>query len=46
MNGVKNAARAGYEVLMAGGHAIDAVEAACNVMEDDEYLNAGITISI
>lgn len=43
MNGVKDAANAGYAVLKAGGSAIDAVEAALRSMEDDEYLNAGKT---
>ena len=41
INGVKNAAIAAYKVLSAGGHAIDAVEAALRSMENDEYLNAG-----
>lgn len=41
MNGVKNAAMAGYKVLKNGGHAIDAAEAALRSMEIDEYLNAG-----
>lgn len=43
MNGVKDAANAGYALLKAGGSAIDAVEAALRSMEDDEYLNAGKT---
>lgn len=41
MNGVKDAANAGYVLLKAGGSALDAVEAALRSMEDDEYLNAG-----
>lgn len=41
INGVKNAAIAAYKVLSAGGHAVDAVEAALRSMENDEYLNAG-----
>jgi len=32
---------AGYEVLLRGGCALDAVEAAINVMEDDPLFNAG-----
>lgn len=44
MNGVKNAATVAYNILKAGGHAVDAVEAANRCMEDDEYLNAGKVI--
>lgn len=40
-NGVKNAAHSGYKLLISGGHAIDAVEAALRTMENDEFLNAG-----
>ncbi|XP_028513558.1 isoaspartyl peptidase/L-asparaginase [Exaiptasia diaphana] len=43
VNGVKKAARMGYECLMTGGEhaAVDAVEAAIKVMEDDSNFNAG-----
>lgn len=41
VEGVKAAARAAYAVMKAGGHAVDAVEAALRSMEDDQYLNAG-----
>jgi beta-aspartyl-peptidase (threonine type) len=36
------AARAGYAVLSRGGTALDAVEAAVRVLEDDPVFNAGI----
>ncbi|XP_031561892.1 isoaspartyl peptidase/L-asparaginase-like isoform X2 [Actinia tenebrosa] len=41
--GVKKAARAGYDILMRDGEnaAVDAVEAAIKVMEDDSNFNAG-----
>jgi beta-aspartyl-peptidase (threonine type) len=38
---VERAAEAGWEVLRDGGAAIDAVEAAARVLEDDPELNAG-----
>ncbi len=38
--GVRLAARAGWEVLSAGGSALDAVEAAVRVLEDDPTYNA------
>jgi L-asparaginase / beta-aspartyl-peptidase len=41
VKGVKKAARLGYKVLMEGESAIKAVEKAVNVMEIDEYFNAG-----
>lgn len=41
MKGVKLSAKAGFEILQKGGSALDAVEAAVRVMEDDEYFNAG-----
>lgn len=40
-NGVKVAARQGYDVLVSGGSATDAVVAAVSAMEDDFNLNAG-----
>lgn len=39
--GVKLAARKGYEVLLEGGSAVDAVEAAVRNMEDNSIFNAG-----
>lgn len=42
LRGCRMAAKAGYDVLRNGGSALDAVEAAVNVMEDDEAFNAGI----
>src|SRR5262249_22750206 len=39
--GVEKAARAGWEVLSGGGAALDAVEAAVRVLEDDGEFNAG-----
>jgi beta-aspartyl-peptidase (threonine type) len=39
--GCLNAARAGHAVLRAGGRALDAVEAAVSVLEDDPNFNAG-----
>jgi beta-aspartyl-peptidase (threonine type) len=39
--GVRNAARAGSEILSAGGSAVDAIELAVSVMEDDPVFNAG-----
>jgi beta-aspartyl-peptidase (threonine type) len=39
--GCKAALMEGWEVLTSGGHALDAVEAAIRVMEDDPHLNAG-----
>lgn len=38
---LEEALNAGYDVLKAGGHAVDAVEAAINVMEDNALFNAG-----
>ena len=40
-NGVANALTAGYAELERGGSAVDAVEAAVAVMEDDETFDAG-----
>lgn len=41
LNGVRHAMSAGWRVLEAGGTAIEAVEAAVLVMEDDETFDAG-----
>jgi beta-aspartyl-peptidase (threonine type) len=40
-NGIGNALDAGYAVLERGGSALDAVQAAITVMEDDEIFDAG-----
>jgi L-asparaginase / beta-aspartyl-peptidase len=42
LKGVKNALAAGWQVLHRGGSAIEAVEAAVVVMEDDETFDAGL----
>jgi L-asparaginase / beta-aspartyl-peptidase len=39
--GVANALKAGWDILKAGGSAVDAVEAAIIVMEDDDTFDAG-----
>ena len=39
--GIKNALRAGSSILEKGGGALDAVEAAVRVLEDDPHFNAG-----
>jgi beta-aspartyl-peptidase (threonine type) len=41
LNGVRNAMAAGWRVLAGGGDALDAVEEAVVVMEDDETFDAG-----
>jgi beta-aspartyl-peptidase (threonine type) len=41
LNGVRNAMAAGWHVLKHGGWAVDAVEEAVVVMEDDETFDAG-----
>ncbi|MGH9516974.1 MAG: isoaspartyl peptidase/L-asparaginase [Terriglobales bacterium] len=41
LNGVNNAVNAGWLALESGGSALDAVEAAVVVMEDDEAFDAG-----
>jgi len=41
LNGVHSAAAAGWKVLNRGGRALDAVEEAVVVMEDDETFDAG-----
>ena len=44
IDGVKKATVAGYKVLINyGGSALDAVEAAVRVLEDDPVFNAGMT---
>ncbi len=39
--GIQNALRAGWAVLQRGGSALDAVQAAITVMEDDDTFDAG-----
>ncbi len=39
--GIRNALEAGYAILMRGGSALDAVEAAITAMEDEEAFDAG-----
>jgi beta-aspartyl-peptidase (threonine type) len=41
LEGVRRAAEAGWAVLRAGGSALDAVETAVRVLEDDPTFNAG-----
>ena len=41
LNGVRHAVDAGWKVLERGGSALDAIEAAIVVMEDDETFDAG-----
>ncbi len=41
LKGVRNAMAAGWRVLAAGGEALDAVEEAVVVMEDDDTFDAG-----
>ena len=41
INGVRNALNAGWRVLERGGTALDAVEEAVVIMEDDETFDAG-----
>ncbi|HYF30489.1 MAG TPA: isoaspartyl peptidase/L-asparaginase [Chitinophagaceae bacterium] len=40
-SGLEKAIRAGYEILEAGGSAVEAVEEAIKLMEDDPLFNAG-----
>lgn len=40
-NGLRNALKAGWDVLTRQGSALDAVEAAITIMEDDETFDAG-----
>src|SRR6476661_5258185 len=42
LNGVRNAMAAGWRVLERGGLALDAVEEAVVIMEDDEAFDAGL----
>lgn len=44
--GVQAAAKTGYEILMNGGSAVDAVEAAVVSMEDDPAFDAGYFFSL
>ncbi|UCH31544.1 MAG: isoaspartyl peptidase/L-asparaginase [Candidatus Bathyarchaeota archaeon] len=44
--GVKRAAKAGFDVLRRSGTALDAVEAAVMMMEDDSTFNAGLGSSL
>jgi L-asparaginase / beta-aspartyl-peptidase len=41
-NGIRRALKAGWKVLLAGGAALDAVEATIVVLEDDPTFDAGI----
>lgn len=41
LDGIRDATRAGWEVLNAGGSAIDAVEASVRVLEDNPVFDAG-----
>jgi beta-aspartyl-peptidase (threonine type) len=41
LEGVRRACAAGWSILRAGGSALDAVEAAVRVLEDDPLFNAG-----
>ncbi|ABS25710.1 isoaspartyl peptidase/L-asparaginase family protein [Anaeromyxobacter sp. Fw109-5] len=41
LEGVRRACEAGWAILLAGGSALDAVEAAVRILEDDPTFNAG-----
>ncbi|KAJ8941057.1 hypothetical protein NQ318_006831 [Aromia moschata] len=41
IEGVKTAAKVGYDILLKGGSVIDAVEVSVRYLEDDENFNAG-----
>lgn len=43
IQGIQEAVREGYITLKETGHALDAVERAIKVMEDNGYFNSGIT---
>ena len=42
VEGVKIAARVGYDILKRGGTAVDAIEAAVRSLEDDPAFDAGL----
>ena len=42
--GVKNAAKTGYQVLVSGGSALDVVTEAVKVLEDDPAFDAGTNV--
>lgn len=44
LNGCQTAVKVGYDVLKNGESALDAVEAAVRVLEDNEAFNAGILL--
>lgn len=46
LEGVKRAAKTGFEILKRGGSAVDSVEEAVAVMEDDGTFNAGYGSSL
>jgi len=46
LEGVKRAAKAGFEILKNGGNAVDSVVEAVTVMEDDGAFNAGYGSSL
>ncbi len=46
LEGVVRAAEEGFKILKGGGSALDAVEAAVMVMEDDPIFNAGVGSSL
>ena len=46
MLGVKKAVQAGYAILKSKGTALDAVQTAVTVMEDDPIFNAGLGSSL
>jgi beta-aspartyl-peptidase (threonine type) len=41
LKSVRKAASVGWEILKAGGSALDAVEKATNIMEDDPQFDSG-----
>lgn len=45
-SGVRKAALKGYSILKQGGNALDAVEEAVAIMEDDPHFNAGNSYEI